>query len=98
MLTQLEKPKIPSRLRNSGGSSEELLKRLGLGPMNAGVFCGEWIGGGPVIESVSPIDGKVLARVASGASEDYQCTMHHARAAFEIWQTIPAPKRGEIIR
>src|SRR5512136_1739321 len=55
MLTQLEKTKVSSKIRDAGGSSGELLKRLGGVPINAGVFCGEWIGSGPIIESVSPI-------------------------------------------
>jgi L-aminoadipate-semialdehyde dehydrogenase len=98
MLTPLEKSKASSRVRNSGGSSEKLLKRLGLGPVNAGIFCGEWIDGGPAIESVSPIDGQVMARVTSGAIGDFQGTLQRARAALQTWQTTPAPKRGEIIR
>mgnify|MGYP007125564147 CR=1 FL=1 len=41
------------------------LKELGLEEENAGVFCGEWFGNGPVITSVNPSDGKPIARIRS---------------------------------
>ena len=37
--------------------------RLGLQPSNAGGFCGEWVGSGPVLESSSPIDGQIIGSV-----------------------------------
>ena len=40
---------------------EAWLKKLGVGAVNAGVFDGTWRGA--VVESVSPVDGKVIARV-----------------------------------
>ncbi len=40
-----------------------LFDKLGLQPANPGVFCGEWMGGGPLLKSISPIDGKTLASV-----------------------------------
>jgi len=75
-----------------------LFKRLGLRPENAGVFCGEWIGNGPVLKSVSPIDGGELASVRTANAADYQRTVEEAGRAFQKWQTLPAPKRGDIIR
>ena len=79
-------------------SPTTLLKRLGLRPENAGVFCGEWIGSGPVLKSISPIDGKELGSVRTATAADYERTIERASAAFQAWQTVPAPKRGEIIR
>jgi aldehyde dehydrogenase (NAD+) len=78
--------------------SSAVLSRLGIKPVNPGVFCGEWIGGGPVLKSVSPIDGKVLARVRAASPEDYERAVSRAVRAFQDWQNFPAPKRGEIIR
>ena len=40
---------------------EAWLKKLGIGAVNPGVFDGKWRGDA-VVESVSPIDGKVIAR------------------------------------
>ena len=79
-------------------SPTTLLKRLGLRSDNAGVFCGEWIGNGPVLKSISPIDGKQLGRVRTANAADYELAVERAGKAFQSWQTMPAPKRGEIIR
>ena len=51
---------------NPGPTTAALLKKLGLKETNAGVFCGEWLGGGPALKTVSPIDGKVLAQRPAG--------------------------------
>jgi aldehyde dehydrogenase (NAD+) len=75
-----------------------ILKQLGLTAGNAGVFDGEWTGGGPILKSVSPIDGKVLASVRTATAQDYERAVQRAHAAFAAWQSVPAPKRGEIIR
>ena len=40
---------------------QSLLKKLGISDENPGVFCGEWLGSGPVIEKFSPIDGNQMA-------------------------------------
>ena len=75
-----------------------LLKRLGLGPVNSGVFDGQWSGSGPVLTSVSPIDGQALGTVCTATAEDYERVMERASSAFASWQSVPAPKRGELIR
>ena len=75
-----------------------LLNKLGLKKVNPGAFCGKWLGSGKVLESISPIDGKVLASVRTPTIDEYQRTVQSARAAFQKWQIVPAPKRGEIIR
>jgi aldehyde dehydrogenase (NAD+) len=75
-----------------------ILKKLGLQADNAGVFAGQWFGGGPVLKSVSPIDGKVLASVRAATAADYERAVEGAAAAFALWQSAPAPKRGELIR
>ena len=83
---------------NEKKSTNALLKKLGLKENNSGVFCGEWLGGGPVLKSVSPIDGKILARVRGATTAEYGQTVRRAQTAFENWRNIPAPKRGEVIR
>ena len=78
--------------------TKSLLKKLGLAQSNAGAFCGVWLGGGKKLDSVSPIDGKVLASVRTATPEDYERVVQRAQEAFQKWQTVPAPKRGEVIR
>ncbi|WP_303310289.1 aldehyde dehydrogenase family protein [Hymenobacter sp. BT730] len=46
----------------------------------------------------SPADGKVIATVAMATAEDYEQVVRTAQAAFLTWRTMPAPKRGEIVR
>ena len=74
------------------------LKALGLGLINPGVFDGEWRGAGEKLQSFSPNDGSLLGEVQTASAEDYERALQRAAAAFEKWKTIPAPKRGELIR
>jgi aldehyde dehydrogenase (NAD+) len=75
-----------------------LLRRLGLHRDNLGVFCGEWLGSGQSLPSLSPIDGRLLATVRTASADEYEQAIKRAREAFQQWQLIPAPKRGEIVR
>ena len=76
----------------------EILAKLGLSDDNTGVFAGEWRGGGDVIEKISPIDGKLLARVRSASAEDYEWAIARAHNAFLKWRTTPGPVRGDTVR
>jgi len=45
--------------------------------------------------SFSPIDGSEIGRVRTG---DPASVAARAAAAFETWRTVPAPRRGELVR
>ena len=77
---------------------EGWLKKLGIRPVNDGVFDGAWRGSGPVTESISPIDGSVIARVREAGPGDYETAVARAQEAFLKWRETPAPVRGETIR
>jgi len=62
------------------------------------VFCGEWLGGGRLVKSISPVDGRLLASVRTATPQDYERVARRAQQAFHQWQLLPAPKRGEIVR
>src|ERR1041385_1465255 len=79
-------------------SAHLILSKLGLEGDNLGAFCGEWLGSGKLLRSTSPIDGKLLATVRTATPDQYERTVKRARTAFELWRSVPAPKRGEIIR
>ncbi len=50
---------------------QTVLDKLGLGDDNAGVFDGEWRGGGATIDKISPIDGRKLASVRTASDDEY---------------------------
>jgi aldehyde dehydrogenase (NAD+) len=77
---------------------QAILSQLGLAAVNAGVFDGEWSGSGPVTDSVSPVDGSLLARVREADATDAEMAIGRAHEAFLAWRETPAPVRGETIR
>lgn len=75
------------------------LKKLGLNEINDGTSTGSnWFSSGEIIESYSPVDGKLIGKVKASTKEDYEKAIASAQEAFKIWRTTPAPKRGEIVR
>jgi len=80
----------------------EILEGLGLSELNPGTWCGDggWLDdpSAPVIESISPSTGEVIARVRATTEADYERVVASAAAAFREWRTIPAPRRGEAVR
>jgi aldehyde dehydrogenase (NAD+) len=77
---------------------ETWLKKLGLKEFNPGVFDGAWRGSGPVTESISPIDGSIIAVVQEAGADDYDRAVTRASEAFLRWRATPAPARGETVR
>lgn len=78
-----------------------LLDELNVAPENPGACAGlhDWGSlSGNLIESINPADEKVIASVYGCSEEDYNTIIEKANLAFQSWRTVPAPKRGEIIR
>src|SRR5690554_6929489 len=77
-----------------------ILKELNVPALSNGLSTGsDWLKtNGSVIESYSPVDGMLIASVNAATEEDYNKAIDKAQAAFKVWRTIPAPKRGEIVR
>ncbi len=82
--------------------SADLLKALALGPTNSGTYLGrdEWstTTGAGVLQSVNPTTGETIATVEATSDADYERIVARAQAAFKIWRTTPAPRRGEAVR
>ena len=78
----------------------DFLKTLQIQGKNPGVSIGNtWIKTkAAVIESYSPVDGKLIGSVIAADEKSYQMVVATAQKAFEEWRTWPAPKRGEIVR
>ena len=76
------------------------LNNLGIDDLHSGVSTGaDWLeGDGPLNESVSPIDGKPIAKIRTASKTDYEIAVQAAQKAFPIWREVPAPKRGDIVR
>src|SRR6059036_362228 len=75
-----------------------VFEKLGLTDDNAGVFDGEWRGGGATIEKISPIDGRRLSSVRTASDDDYNKAIVRAHDAFLKWRVTPGPVRGETVR
>lgn len=79
-----------------------VLTALGLGASESGTWLGngEWstTSDAGVLEPVNPTTGEVLGRVQASSQADYELIVERAQAAFKVWRTTPAPRRGEAIR
>lgn len=69
--------------------TDALLRSLGLNP--------DTLHDGDLLAR-SPIDGATLARLRSHTPADIDAAIARAHAAFRIWRTVPAPRRGELVR
>ena len=79
---------------------QEALKALGLAETNKGSSTGNaWLGSTTdLIESYSPVDGKLIGKVAATTKEDYEAIVAAGQDAYKDWRIMPAPQRGEIVR
>lgn len=68
-------------------TTRDLLTRLGVRPSA--------LEGGD-LAVFSPIDGSQIGAATSTA--DPGAVIRQSKAAFEVWRTIPAPRRGELVR
>lgn len=46
----------------------------------------------------SPIDGSEVARIHQTKLDDMPAIIAKSKSAFEKWRTVPAPRRGELVR
>src|SRR5262245_16413360 len=78
----------------------DVLSRLGIRPMNSGVYAGGWIErpGGDEFVSLNPTTGEMLGRVIGANPNSTEQVLESAAAAFRKWRVIPPPQRGEIVR
>jgi aldehyde dehydrogenase (NAD+) len=79
----------------------DILDNLGLTDVNPGTWSGSRSfesSSAPLLESVNPANGKVIACVRATTAAEYDRMVEDARAAFIEWRKVPAPVRGEAIR
>lgn len=66
--------------------TEEILAKLG-----AAIPCGN-------LTAESPIDGSRIGSIAEASPAEMDAAVARAQEAFIAWRTIPAPRRGELLR
>jgi aldehyde dehydrogenase (NAD+) len=54
--------------------------------------------GGGGLQSHSPIDGQLIGSVAEASVADVTAACDRAYEAFLAWRSVPAPRRGELVR
>ncbi len=82
-------------------NADRILAGLGLTAVNAGAWSGkEWhaAADAPLVDSINPATGEVIARVRAAGVADYERVVASAAAAFGAWRDVPAPRRGEAVR
>ncbi len=76
-----------------------ILKNLGIKATENGAGTGDPVRcHGRLLEVRSPVHGKIIGKVRLADKNDYETVIRRAVDAFASWKTVPAPKRGEIVR
>jgi aldehyde dehydrogenase (NAD+) len=71
--------------RSTAEEARDLLAQLG-------------VESGGTLASHSPIDGQPIGKVAEASAADVTDACAKAQEAFLEWRTVPAPRRGELVR
>ena len=78
------------------------LKDLGIQAVNSGGSIGkQWWSdqaAGPLLQSINPATGEVIAAVRPCSANDYAHITKQSLEMFNSWRMVPAPKRGELVR
>jgi len=80
---------------------KEILSKLGLEAVNPGTWYGSESSedtSAPLIESVNPTTGEVIAAVRNTTSAEYERVVMMAQESFQTWRSLPAPVRGNAVR
>jgi len=79
-----------------------LLEKLHIQDINFGACSGPdgWIkdGKGTELVSYNPTTGEAIASVIQATEDTYEAVVGKAAETFKTWRTLPAPKRGLVIR
>jgi aldehyde dehydrogenase (NAD+) len=81
--------------------NKDFLTHLGIHTNNLGTWIGDRAIGSAsenAITSYSPVDGLAIGSCSTTSASEYEQVAQAAHKAFLEWRTVPAPKRGEIVR
>ncbi|VAW80063.1 Aldehyde dehydrogenase B [hydrothermal vent metagenome] len=82
-------------------NKKNILKTLNISDLNSATCFGrnQWSSTSDnVLESLSPADGEVIAKVNTCSPQDYEAVITASTKAQQDWSMIPAPARGEFVR
>jgi len=97
--------RVASRQAQDAAQSraDAILAAFGISP--GGTVSGTAHGGafvvgpsGPELKTFNPATGELLATVRTAGLDDLAWTSEATHAAFLRWRSVPAPRRGEIVR
>jgi aldehyde dehydrogenase (NAD+) len=81
---------------------KSLLEKLSLADVNAGACAGPdgWIADatGPKLVSYNPATGEPIASIVQATPAAYERVVDRAVQGFGAWRTVPAPRRGQLVR
>ncbi len=84
---------VPEALAHS------FLTDLGLAAENPAASDGAaWFQGESPFASIEPATAEPIALVGASSPEDYERVLSRAAMSWPAWRTVPAPKRGEVVR
>ena len=79
---------------------EKVFKDLGINKTNPATALGSrWLSGSSSkIDSYSPVNGELIGTTGFTSEKEFSEVISSCQEAFVSWRTLPAPKRGEIVR
>lgn len=80
-------------------SYTDILAKLGINGDHSGTAIGnKWLSGNDLLCSYSPTTGEIIGKVQQTTVDQLEQVILGAQTAFLAWRSVPAPKRGELIR
>jgi aldehyde dehydrogenase (NAD+) len=78
---------------------KSILEKLEIYPEEMGAGTGTWAKcGGEILHSITPITGKLIAKIHGADKKNYNHIVEKSIEAFQSWRQMPAPERGDIVR
>jgi aldehyde dehydrogenase (NAD+) len=80
---------VQSKITSASAEAADVLGRLGVAETL-------WTGGNRPVRS--PVTGEVMAQVHDASLAQVNAAIEAAHGAFLAWRSVPAPRRGELVR
>ncbi len=80
-------------------TANEILQALDIRKTEQGACTGAWqTCSGDDLKAVSPVDGATIGTIRCAGPDDVETVIRRADDAFALWRTVPAPRRGDLVR